>query len=108
MAASIGRNFSVGNMVILLTKNLILPGIHKLQPWFMGPFKVMSTGPCTYHPDLSPSMAAVHPLLHTSLFKPAGPQPAGPPALEDNSYEVEAILQINKRGKHAKSEMGAL
>ena len=47
-------------------------------------------------------MAAVHPWFYASLLKPAGPQPAGPPALEDNYYEVEAILQINKRGTHAK------
>ena len=47
-------------------------------------------------------MAAVYPWFHTSLLKPALPQPFGPPALEDNSYEVEAILQIKKHGTHAK------
>ena len=47
-------------------------------------------------------MAAVHQWFYTSLLKPAGPQPSGPPAQEDDSYEVEAILQINKRGTHAK------
>ena len=62
----------------------------------------MPTGPGTYHLDLLPSMAAIHPWFHTNLLKPAGPQPAGPPALEDDSYKVEAILQINKRGTHAK------
>ena len=62
----------------------------------------MSTEPVTYHLDLPPSMAAVHPWFHTSLLKPAGPQPAGPPVLEDDSYEVEAIIQINKHGTHAK------
>ena len=63
---------------------------------------MISTVPCTYCLDLLPSIAAVHPWFYTSLFKPAGPQPAGPPALEDDSYKVEAILQINKHGTHAK------
>ena len=67
----------------------------------------MSTGPDTYCLDLPLFTAAVHPWFHTNLLKLAGPQPAGPPALEDDSYEVEAILQINKRGTHAKvKQMG--
>ena len=89
-------------MVLPLTKQFKLPGIHKLQPWFIGPCRVMSKGTGTYHLDLLPSMASVHPWFHTSLLKPAGPQPAGPPALADDSYKVEDILQINKRGTHAK------
>ena len=56
----------------------------------------MYTGPGTYHLDFPPSMATVHPWFHTSLLKPAGPQPIEPPALEDESYEVEAIFLINK------------
>ena len=74
----------------------------------MGPFQVMSTGPGIYCLDLLPSMAAVHPWFYTSLLKPAGPQPSGPPALEDNSYKVEAILQINKHGTHAKVKWMAM
>ena len=57
----------------------------------------MSTGPGIYCLDIPPSMAAVHPWFYSSLFKPSGP-----PALEDDSCEVEAILQINKRGRQAK------
>ena len=94
--------FSVGDMVPLSTKNLILPGICKLQPWFVDPFQVMSTGPGAHYLDPLPSRAAVHPWFHTSLLKPAWPQPAGPLTLEDDSYEVEAILHINKHGTHAK------
>ena len=62
----------------------------------------MSTGPGTYHLALLPSMAAVHPWFHTSLLKRAGPQPARPPALVDDSYEVETILHINKSEIHTK------
>ena len=57
----------------------------------------MYTGPGTYHLDLPASMATVHPWFHTSLLKPTGPQPA----LVNDSYKVEAILQINKREIHA-------
>ena len=65
----------------------------------------MSTRPGTYRLDHSPNMAAIHPWFHTNLLKPAGPQPAGLCALEDDSCKVETILQINKRGTHAKVEL---
>ena len=87
--------------MVLLTKKPTLPGIHKLKPWFVGPFRVMSTGPGTFYLDFLPSMAAIQPWFHTSLVKPAGPQPVGPPSLEDD-YKVEAILQINKHEPHGK------
>ena len=96
------QTFSIGDIVLLSTKNLTLPGICKLQPQLMGPFGVMTTGPGTYHLDLLPSIAAVHPWFYNNLFKPAGPQPAGPPTLADDSYKVKAILQINKHKVHAK------
>ena len=62
----------------------------------------MHTGPGIYCLDLLPSMAAVHSWFYTDLFKPAGLKPFGPPALEDDYYKVEAILQINKHGTHSK------
>ena len=58
----------------------------------MGPFQVISEGPGTYQMDFLPSMATIHPWFYTSLLKPAGPQLAGPPALEDYLYKIEAIL----------------
>ena len=88
--------------MLLLAKNLILPGIRNLQLWFIAPFRVMSTRPGTYYLDLPPSLAAFYPWFHTSPFEPARPQPPRLPALVDNSYEVEAILQINKFRTHAK------
>ena len=89
-------------MVLLPIKNLKLQSIHKFQPHLVGPFWAISAGLGTYHLDLLPSMATVHLLFNTSLPNPDGPQPAGPPVLEDNSYKVEAILKIYKHGTHAK------
>ena len=89
-------------MILRSTKNLILPGICKLQPWFLDPFRVMSIGPATYSLDLPLSMTAVQLWFHTSLFKPAGPKLAGPTALADDSHKVEAILKINKCETYAK------
>ena len=60
----------------------------------MGYFREIPTGPSTYCPDLPLSMAAVQPWFHTYLLKPAGPQPAGPPALKDDSYEVKSIFKL--------------
>ena len=67
----------------------------------MGPFQVMSKGLGTYHLDLPPRVAAVHPWFYTSIPTLARSRSAGPSALEDECYELEAILQINKRGTHA-------
>ena len=62
----------------------------------------MSTGSGTYRLDIPPSMGAVYPWFYTILLKPAGLQPTGPPALEDDSYKVEAIFWIKKCGTNAK------
>ena len=91
----------IGDKVLLYTKNLKLPDICKFQPWFMVPFWVTSTESATYCLDLPPNMAAVHPWFHANLLKPVQPHPAGLPMLEGDSDKVEAILQINKHGKHA-------
>ena len=63
---------------------------------------MLSIGHRTYHLHLPPSMAAVHPQFYTSLLKPIGPQPAGPPTLADDFYAVEAIFQIKKHKTYDK------
>ena len=68
----------------------------------VGPFQMISIEPCTYCLVFPPSIAAVHLWFHTSIFKPAEPQPIGLLALQADSYEVEAIIQIKKRGTHSK------
>ena len=47
-------------------------------------------------------MDAVQPWFCKSLFKPAEPQPAGLPDLDNDSYEVKDTLQINKHETHSK------
>ena len=68
----------------------------------MGPFQVMSTGPSTYYLELLPCIAAFHLWFHASPLKSIGPQPGRWPVMEDDSYEVEAILLINKHSIRAK------
>ena len=58
--------------------------------------------PGIYWLDFLLSMASIYPWFYTSILKPAGPQSAGPLALEDDSYKVKAILQTNKHETHAK------
>ena len=82
----------MGDVVFLSTKNLSLPGIHKLQPWSMESFKIISIEPGFYCLDLLPSIATVHPWFYTSFFKPVGPQTAGSPVLEYDSCIAKAIL----------------
>ena len=47
-------------------------------------------------------MTTMHPWFYTSLLKPAGPKSDGLPILENDSYEVEVILEIKRYGIHAK------
>ena len=97
--------FTIGEMVFFFTKNLTLPGIHKFQPQFMGPFLVISTGCGSDRLDITLSMDYVHPQFHTRLLKPVGHHSAGLSALEDDSYEVEIILQINKYVIYTKEKL---
>ena len=87
-------------MALLSAKNLRLPGINKLLLWFVGPYQVISTRLGINCLDYPPSMAAACPWFYSNLFKPARPKPTGTPALKDDSYKVEAILQSNKHRIH--------
>ena len=93
--------FAVGDMVLLLTNNLTLPTFANCnyslwalpsdvyRTWYLLPGSSTKRGYCS-------------PIGSYQSLKPAGPQPAGSPALVDDSYKVEAILQINKHGIHTK------
>ena len=108
------HSFSVGDEVLLSTKNISLkgPGVRKLLPRWVGPFKVSKqVGKVAYELDL-PSNMKIHNVFHVSLLKPYHPsgrtQPP-PPAVwvdDEPEYEVEHILshRVVKRGRSRKHE----
>ena len=110
----ISHSFSVGDEVLLSTKNISLKGlgVRKLLPKWVGPFKVSKqVGKVAYKLDL-PSNMKIHPVFHVSLLKPYHPsgrtQPP-PPAVwvdDEPEYEVEHILshRVVKRGRNRKYE----
>ena len=91
-------SFSVGDQVVLSTKNLKLKGINprKLLPRYIGPFNVSAKiGKVAYRLDL-PDHMKIHNVFHVSLMHPykhSGTRHPPPPQLVDGEleYAVEAI-----------------
>src|SRR4051812_36700374 len=102
--------FSVGDQVLLSTKNLNLASLalapsRKFLPRFVGPFVITSKiSPVAYKLDL-PATMRIHPTFHISLLKPytasnTFPRPLPPPpdVIDDvEEYEVERIIAEQKR-----------
>ena len=100
-------DFSVGQLVLLSTQNLRLPGgslrTKKLSNKWIGPFRVLSrlADGRAYTLDL-PAHMKLHPTFHVSFLKPYFPNrfparassPAHPDVFEDGheEWEVESIL----------------
>jgi DNA polymerase IIIc chi subunit len=93
--------FTVGQQVMLHTKNIRLQGAKKLLPRWLGPFTVERVvSPVAYKLTLPSTMQRVHFVFHVGLLKPykldPGRQSHGiVPVLEDADgpvFEVEAIL----------------
>ena len=66
------QTFEVGAMVLLDTRNIRWkgPGMPKLMPKWIGPFKVeKAIGPVAYRLELPQSMR-IHRVVHVSLLKP--------------------------------------
>jgi len=62
--------FKVGELVWLSTTNLTLPGPRKLQPRFVGPFKILERkGDVSYELELPASMQQLCPIFHVKLLK---------------------------------------
>ena len=66
--------FKAGQKVPLPTKNLKLPGIRKLYPRWVGPFKVLPrVGAAAYKLDLTGRFSQLHSTFHVSCLKPYVP-----------------------------------
>lgn len=97
------KEFSVGDKVLLSTKNLRLPGAKKkLSARFVGPFQIRDTvRPQAYRLAL-PTSYKIHNVFHVSLLEPwkqrAGEKPAAPMplAVEADEWEVAAIKGAKK------------
>jgi len=109
--------YKVGDMVMLDSRNIR----HRLKkngrsakfyPRFLGPFKIIKARPdsSNYELKLSPAVdfESIYPVFHAKLLRryvPNDPrryparEPARPPPIvpEDNQYEVEQILDHDKR-----------
>src|SRR3954463_12436004 len=111
--------FSVGNQVLLSTKNIDLASqanrpSRKLKHRFIGPYTVtQQISPVAYKLDL-PTTLKIHPVFHVSLLKPyqqptdyphretTSPPPPEITINDDTEYEVEQIL--DDRTKRHKKE----
>ncbi|KAF4546986.1 Transposon Tf2-5 polyprotein-like protein 3 [Elsinoe fawcettii] len=101
------RAYSVGDLVLLSTKNLKLSvPKKKMGPYFAGPFRVLdAVGTRAYRLAL-PSQYQIHNVFHVSLLEPwrpregEEPEESMPLADESEEWQVEQILESKKtKGK---------
>ena len=100
------RTFTIGEMVLLSTKNLKQKRPNrKLSHKFIGPFKVLETvGPQAYRLAL-PTSYRIHPVFPVTLLEPYYGNMQGrqdlmlPPELinDQEEYEVEEVLKVQRR-----------
>lgn len=97
------RSFEVNQEVLLRASNIrTRRPSRKLDARYLGPFRIIERiGPLAYRLDLPKSMVYIHPVFHVSLLEPwesplpeknFRPGPIEHPEVEDDRYEVEAIL----------------
>ncbi len=98
-------HFAAGDLVLLSSRHLPLESTRKLQPRWLGPFKVLkAVGPVAYRLELPPRWKGVHPTFHVGLLRRwVGRLPElPPPVLIDgfDEFEVERVVghRATRRG----------
>jgi hypothetical protein len=104
-------SYQPGELVLLWTGNLRLklPGIKKLHPKYVGPFKVVHmVGSAAVRLELPEVWARIHPVFHVALVKKYWPDPRlthlqMPTPVRDGvkEYEVKEILAHRGTKKRA-------
>ena len=96
-------DYTIGDSLLLSTRNLRLQGSRKLHDRFVGPFQVPERiGQTAYRLDLSggkhrQALRGIHDIFHISLLKPYKDNGMAANALpveidEHEEYEIEKIL----------------
>ena len=96
-------DYTIGDSVLLSTRNLRLQGPRKLHDRFVGPFQVTERiGQTAYHLDLTgrryrQALRGIHNVFHVSLLKPYkdnGMAANAPPVAidEHKEYKIKKIL----------------
>jgi hypothetical protein len=103
-------DYAVGTEVLLSSKHIPLrhPGIYKLLPRWLGPFRVAKRiSSVAYKLELPATMARIHPVFHASLLKlyrSDGTYRPPPPVImedimEDGSEECEVETILSHRDR---------
>ena len=104
--------FTEGDMVLLSTKNIGLPGTNKLLPKYIGPFKVLQRiGELAYKLEL-PNNLRIHNVFHVSKLKEFhddGRMQSPPPPIlveGEEEYEIDKVYKHRdlKKGKSIRRE----
>ncbi|XP_071917583.1 uncharacterized protein [Coffea arabica] len=107
--------FTVGDLVFLkitpLKESLMSGKGKKLQPRFVGPYKIIQrVGSVAYKLELPPSLSRIHNVFHVSMLKKYHPnyshvlQPESIEIDETLTYEEKSVKLLDKKVKELKNK----
>ncbi|XP_027156521.1 uncharacterized protein LOC113757415 [Coffea eugenioides] len=107
--------FAVGDLVFLkitpLKTSLMSGKGKKLQPRFVGPYKVIRrVGKVAYKLELPPSLSRIHNIFHVSMLKKYYPDPSHilqPKSIEIDetlTYEEKSVKLLNRKVKELRNK----
>ncbi|XP_027155182.1 uncharacterized protein LOC113755361 [Coffea eugenioides] len=104
--------FAVGDQVFLkitpLKASLLAGRGKKLQPRFVGPYKIIQrVGSVAYKLELPPSLSRNHNVFHVSILKKYHPDPSHvlqPESNEALTYEEKPIKLLDRKGKELRNK----